>query len=113
MRFRPLLATLPLAAAVACGARAEPARPLAAEIVRAVLVVHLSDGARCVALTPMQSAGGGFGNCAGLSWRLAVPEQDPGLVRALAEGWALMPGSAAPLVAITGPGGAETGLGLR
>ena len=90
----------------ACGvARADP-QPVAAEIIRAVLVVHLSDGTRCVALAPVDAGAGGFGNCAGLEWQLTA---DPGvnpLRRVIEQGYALFPQEdGAGLVSVSGAAG--------
>jgi hypothetical protein len=105
-------AALSLAALAACGSPAPPPGPLAAEIVRAVLVVHRSDGALCVALTPLQSGGGTFRNCPGLAWQVTAPRGDPALARALDGGWALLPDAGAPLVVVTGADGRRTAFGL-
>jgi hypothetical protein len=78
------------AAALAACATARPApRPVAAEIVRAVLVVHLTDGTRCVALTPFTTGAGSFGNCPELTWRI-LPERPNILRRVVEEGLALL-----------------------
>lgn len=94
------LAALPLLAA--CATAAPAPQPVAAEILRAVLVVHLSDGTRCVALTPFTEGQGRFGNCPGLGWRIiADPASNP--LRIVVErGLALMASNAtiAPLALI-------------
>ena len=56
---------------------------------RAVLVVHLTDGTRCVALTPFTTGSGAFGNCPGLTWRI-VPQAPNLLRRVVEEGLALL-----------------------
>jgi hypothetical protein len=86
MRSLTLAAALVLAA---CGAVRPAPQPVAAEIVRAVLVVHLTDGTRCVALTPFTTQTGGFGNCPGLTWRI-LPERPNVLRRVIEEGMALL-----------------------
>jgi hypothetical protein len=73
-----------------CTAAARPPEPVAAEIVRAVLVVHLSNGARCVALTPFTAREGRFGHCPDLSWRITAEERSNLLRRVVEEGLALL-----------------------
>jgi hypothetical protein len=109
-RFLPVLA-LGLAACSAAGAA--PPRPLAAEIVRAVLVVHLSDGTRCVALTPFTAGNGAFGNCPGLSWSVTADPRTNPLRRIVEEGFGLIgvAGALRPmaLIEVTDAGGRVTG----
>lgn len=99
------LAPLALALVAACGVARTAPEPLAAEIVRAVLVVHLTDGTRCVALTPLVSGSGRFGNCPGLTWAVTADPKTEPLAKVVAEGWAILPGAGAPLVTVTGPSG--------
>ncbi|MDR5652241.1 hypothetical protein [Ruixingdingia sedimenti] len=84
--FLPLTALL---AACAGGAVARP-QPIAAEVIRAVLVVHMSDGGRCVALNPVAEGAGRFGNCPDLSWRLTADPQVNPLRRVIEEGLGLL-----------------------
>lgn len=86
------LAILAAALTGACGLMrppAAPAEPIAAEIVRAVLVVHRADGTRCVALTPFTTGTGAFGNCPDLGWRI-LPGRPNILRRVVEEGLGLL-----------------------
>lgn len=88
---RRLRALLPAVALLAAGSTADAApRPLAAEIVRAVLVVHLTDGTRCVALTPFTEGEGRFGNCPDFTWRITADERSNFVRRIVEEGLGLL-----------------------
>jgi hypothetical protein len=108
MRYLGLAAAALLAA---CATTRPAPQPVAAEVVRAVLVVHLTDGTRCVALTPFTTGTGTFGNCPGLSWRI-LPERPNILRRVVEEGLALIAADAllAPfaVIAVTDAAGRTT-----
>ncbi|MFN6976948.1 MAG: hypothetical protein ACK4OP_02405 [Gemmobacter sp.] len=79
-----------LALLAACGTVRAAPEPLAAEIVRSVLVVHLTDGTRCVALTPFTTGTGRFANCPDLVWRVTADPKSNILRRIVEDGLGLL-----------------------
>ncbi|MDO9527156.1 MAG: hypothetical protein Q7J57_16720 [Gemmobacter sp.] len=90
---RPLVSSAFVVTALSLAACAGPqveVRPVAAEIIRAVLVVHMADGQRCVALAPFTQGTGDFGNCPDMTWQVtADPNANP-LRRIVESGLALI-----------------------
>jgi hypothetical protein len=89
IRLLAVLSALGLGACATPGGAGQ-ARPVAAEIIRAALVVHLADGQRCVALAPFTEGAGGFGNCDGLTWKVTSDAQLNPLRRIVEQGLALI-----------------------
>jgi hypothetical protein len=88
---KPSRALLPaFAILAACSTAGAAPQPLAAEIVRAVLVVHLTDGTRCVALAPFTEGEGRFGNCPDLTWRVTADPKSNIVRRIVEEGLGLL-----------------------
>lgn len=96
----PALALMPLLGA--CAAPAPGPAPVAVEVIRAVLVAHLDDGRRCVALTPFDAGQGTFGNCPGLGWRVVADAAANPLRQVVEGGFALIgaPAALQPMVLV-------------